>query len=324
MSARRPWRAAVIAGLVVFPRLAAGDALEITHVAPECVPSGRYARVTATATPADRVASAELQFRGEDEDAFYAARMARATDGAWRGSLPRPLRRLRRVEYRIVMTASDAQTSTTPVYAVDVRPDCEGVDAATEVAEPIVVRVPPGAPPVPPVPPAFSPAGVVAEAGPPPADKWRVAKWASGAVAAGGVAAVAAGAFSRERELPPAPDFALAGTAPGPGGVLSLSRDRLTVQVHVSGEPAAPLTFTWFFALPFGEPRPQACVTMSDTASIGAERPLVLQLSAELIVNGFCGFPTRAFDVDAGKLTIVVDGQVVHDETHELRMRVEP
>ena len=318
------WRGAVIAGLALFPLAASAEPIAITHAAAACIPAERYARVSATAAPADRVASAELQFRGDDGGAFYAARMSRGKDGAWSASLPRPLRRLSRVEYRVVMTASDAETSATPVFALEVRADCAGVDAASEVAEPIVVRVPADAPPVPPVPPAFSPAGVVADAGPPPRDKWRAAKWAAGVAAAGGVGAVAAGAFSRERELPPAPDFALGGTAPGPGGVLSISRDRLTIQVHVSGEPAAPLTFTWFFALQFGGSRPQACVTMSDTASIGPERPLTLDLSAGLVVNGFCGFPLRPFDVQTAKLTIVVDGAVVHDETRDLLLHVQP
>ena len=319
---RLPWRAAVMAGLLALPRAAAGDALEIAHTAAACVPADRYARVTATATPADRVASAELQFRGDGEGEFYAARMSRGDDGRWSGNLPRPLRRLRRVEYRIVMTASDTQTSATPVFALEVRADCANADAASEVAEPIVVRVPANAPPVPPVPPAFSPAGVVAEAGPPPRDKWRAAKWAAGVVAAAGVGAVAAGAFSRERELPPVPDFTLAGTTPVSGGVLSVSRDRLAVRVEVTGDHAEPLTFTWFYGLRQRSAL-EACVSMSGTATIGPERPLALELSAGLIVNGFCGF-LRNFDVETGRLTIVVEGQVVHDQTHDLRLHVEP
>ena len=317
MSATRRGRAAVIAGLLALPAAASADPVAITHEAPACVPAERYARVSATAAPADRVAAAELQFRGDEGGEVYAARMARGRDGSWSASLPRPLRHLKRVEYRIVMTATDAEKSTSPVFTVDVRPDCAGVDAASEVAEPIAVRVPVGAPPVPPVPPGFNPAGVVAVEGPPPRDKWRVAKWVAGAAAAAAVGAVAAGVTEGEEEVPPTPEFAITGTRPLPRGPISV-REGMIVFVDVTGEPPEALTFTWHFSLRLG---PQECLSMSDVATIGAERPLRLQLSAPLRANGFCG---SAYSTDNVRLAIIVDGQTAREVVRALRFEVVP
>lgn len=300
--------AAVLA--LASPGAAGARGLAIEHTPAACAPAERFLRVTATGEPAEAVASAELQFRGSAEGDWYAARMTRA-DGGWSAYLPRARRGTARVEYRIVMTAADAGTSSTPVHALAVAGDCAASDTAVEVASPIVVRVPAGAPPVPPVPPGFNPAGVVAAEGPPPGDKWKLATWIGGGVAAVAVGALASGAADRPEEPPDISDFAIAGLRPDPGASLSLQRDRLVVIVDVAGEPAEPLTFTWILGLR-RRGLFEACVTMTDVASIGAQRPQRLELSAPMRPSGFCAF-TFPIPVDNARLTIVVDGQVAHE-----------
>jgi hypothetical protein len=172
---------------------------------------------------------------------------------------------------------------------------------------------------MPPVPPGFSPAGVVAAAEPKAPDRRSKVKWASGAAAAAVLGGLVAGLGPGEPEPPAVPQFTIVNTSPGPGGDFSLSRDRLSVLVTVSGEPAEPLTLTWFFTL-HASIR-EACVTMTDTVSLGSERPVTLELSALVRINGFCG-PT--FNVNTAKLTIVVDGQVAHEVQQEHRLRVIP
>lgn len=318
----RVWTPWLVAAAVAL----AGDAsaavdLKVVHAPIECVPASRYARVVAGGAPAENVARAELQFRVRPDAAWYGVPMT--ADGAsWSATLPRPIAPLTQFEYRIVMTAPDlgtAETAALPVRVADDPAQC-AAQSSIAVASPIVVRVPPGAPLVPPVPPGFSPAGVVAPAGPEPRDKWKAVKWIAGAGAAAGIGAVAAGLGSAPPELPDVPDFAFSGTVPNPGGDFSLSRDRLTVFVLVSGDPRAPVTFTWFFQLrPVG--RPDACLTMTDTATIGSARPELVELSATMRQSGFCG---TTYQVDSGRLTIVVEGQVVRDVTQELPFRIVP
>jgi hypothetical protein len=299
------------AAALVLPAAApSGEGIAITHSAPSCAPADRYLRMTAAGSPADAVASAELQFRGGPDGDWYAARME-GRNGAWSAYLPRARRGTARVEYRIVMTGADAVTSATPVHVLAVEAACASGDSAVEVAAPIVVRVPAGAPLVPPVPPGFNPAGVVAAEGPPPGDKWKIAKWAGGAVAAATVGAFASGAADRPEEPPDISDFAIAGLRPDPGASLSLQRDRLVVLVDVAGEPAEPLTFTWILGLR-RRGLFEACVTMTDVATIGAQRPQRLELSAPMRPSGFCAF-TFPIPVDSARLTIVVDGQVAHE-----------
>lgn len=319
---RSRWAGRLATLVLVLPvPAAAGDAMAIRHVPVRCVPAERYARITAAATPAEKVARADLQFRVRSDGEWYSVGMAGGA-GEWSAMLPRPNRRLAQFEYRIVMAATDLATVETPAFAVTVAEDparCDAEPAAVvSVAAPIVVRVPPGAPLVPPVPSGFSPAGVVAPEGPAPRDKWKAVKWIAGAGAAAGISAAAAGVGPGPPELPPAPDFTLSGTVPNPGGDLSMSRDHLTVFVVVSGDPRAPVTFTWFFGL---QQEGRACVTMFDTATVGPTRPITIELSAVLRASGFCG---TTYPVDSGKLSIVVDGQVVHEVTQELPFRIVP
>lgn len=308
--------------VMAFPATSAAGALEVSHQPIECVATGRYARIVARGTPAENVARAEMQFRVRSDAAWYVVPMS-AADGSWSAALPRPVAPLTGFEYRIVMTATDLGTAETAALAVRVADDPSHCAAPSSiaVASPIVVRVPAGAPLVPPVPPGFSPAGVAAPAGPKAADKWKVVKWIAGAGAAAGIGAVAGGASSSTTTLPDVSEFRFSGTAPSPGSEISVSRDPISVFVEVSGEPRTPLTFTWSFGMnprdTFGGP----CVLMSDTAHIGSTRPVTVELMGMLRRQGLC---SASFDAINAKLTILVDGVIVREETQELPFRIVP
>jgi hypothetical protein len=302
-----------LAALALAAALPGAAPLEHTPVA--CVPTDRYTRISARAGAP--VAGAELQFRlGPDGD-WYAVRMT-AQGETWSGVLPRPQPRLERFEYRLAVTDARAAVSYSDAYAVAVGACAgDGAESAAEVAEPIVVRVPAGAPVVPPVPAGFSPAGVVGAEAPPRSSPWRKVAWIAGGVAAGGIAAAASGAGAGPAEPPNVPDFSIATVSPGPGSQLSISRDRVTVFVEVRGEPATPLTFSWVVGLSGGQRR-EPCLIMSDVAAIGSERPSRLALSAPLRTMGLCG---TVFDVLFVTVTIVVDGQVVREMTEPVTYR---
>ncbi len=304
------------AALVLAGTLAsAAETIGIAHGPAACVSPERYARVVATGTPPDAVASAEVVFRGDGGD-WYGVRMTRGT-GGWSAFLPRAQRGTAKVEYRIVMTDAGARPSASAAYALPVEEGCAGEDAAVQVSAPIVVRVPAGAPPVPPVPPGFNPAGVVAAEGPPSRDSWRLAKWIGGAAAAAAVGAIAAGVTEREDDVPPTPDFAITGTRPLPRGPVSV-REGILVFVDVTGEPAGALTFTWQFSLRAGL---QECLSMSGGAAIGAERPVRLELSAPLRASGSCG---SSFNTDNVRLAILVGGETAREVVREMRFQVVP
>ena len=89
--------------------------------------------------------------------------------------------------------------------------------------------------------------------------------------------------------------------------------------VTVSGEPRAPLDFTWVFQLRAPGFR-EACVTITGVASVGPERPVTLELTAPFH-ESFCG---SRYDVVSTQLTILVEGQIVHDATENLVYHVVP
>ena len=58
---------------------------------------------------------------------------------------------------------------------------------------------------------------------------------------------------------------------------------------------------------------------MTSTATIGPERPTTIALTAPLRRYGFCG---NAYTTATATLTIVVDGRVAREVTHELALNV--
>ena len=85
-------------------------------------------------------------------------RRGRGTE--WSAVLPRPVRPLARLDYRIVMRTSDATETSTPPVSARVGDDTEcgrPGRSSPDVAAPIVVQVPKGAPLVPPFRPASVP-----------------------------------------------------------------------------------------------------------------------------------------------------------------------
>ena len=281
-----------------------------------CVAAERYARISARATAP--LAGAELQFRPAADSGWYAVRMTAQGD-TWSGMVPRAQGRLARFEYRIAARDEKAEVVATPVYAVTVGACAAAAETVAEVGEPIVIRVPAGAPVVPPVPAGFSPAGVIAAEAPARPSPWRKVAWVAGGAAAAAVGAVASGATENPPEAVVVPDFAIAGVTPPSGSDVSASRDRVTVLVDVTGEPRDRITFAWVAGLRSAGASGEPCLLMTGRANIGPERPIALVLSAPLQRRGFCG---NTYTTTSMTLTILVDGRVAREVTAPVELRI--
>ena len=291
----------------------AAGRIAIDHAPVDCVPYDRYARIVATGAPADGVATAHLQFRAGGDGGWYSVGMA-AEGTAWSAFLPRPIRPLARLEYRIVMRSSDAGEAATPAISVRVGGDaaeCAGPQSSAEVAAPIVVRAPRGAPLVPPVPAGFSPAGVVAAEDPVRSSRLKTA--AVGAGLAGGIAGTV---LLRDDEALPLADllgstqFAFSGMAPAPGSVLSFSRDQVSVFVAVTGRVPAPFTISWNFDL-IGVGGGVVCAFMGGRTRVTSATPTTATLTGPLLPLGACG---ERFDVDRARLRVTLSTRVLIQE----------
>jgi hypothetical protein len=320
----RTKRRGLLAALVLsLPVTATAATIEIRHTPVECVPRDRYARIAATGAPAEGVAAAEVQFRVGAQDAWYSVRMA-SEGGEWSAFLPRPMRPLAHFEYRIVMRSADLQEAATAPFAVRIgegSAECGGTQGAVVADAPIVVRVPAGAPVAPPVPPGFSPAGVVAaqEVAPKSGStkKWIALAGVAGAAAAG---AVIAGSAAQPAPLPAGvPAFQFFGANPVPGSVLSLSSDRVSVSLRITGERRFSLDLLWRIDLLGSGESP--CAIMFGTRNIDAARPQVADLTARPVTSGACG---PRFDVANARITIMIEGQLAYDQTHRLPYHFEP
>ena len=143
--------------------------------------------------------------------------------------------------------------------------------------------------------------------------------WIAGGAAAATVGTLASG--QAESEPPPviAPEFAITASTPASGSDLSASRDSLSVVVEVTGEPRKPLSFTWVLSLRVGVFAGEPCLVMTDTATIGPERPTTIALTGPIRRYGFCG---NAYTTSTVTLTILVDGRVAKQVTRDLALNV--
>jgi hypothetical protein len=321
----------MVAGLTVALALAArsrasAGSIDIRHDPVACVTVDRYARTSATGSPAQQVGSAELQFREGARSGWYAVRMAPEGD-AWSGILPKPMRALERFEYRIVMTSADLEAASTAPFPVRVSDaaDCPGATQSAEAS--IVVRVPAGAPVMPPVPAGFSPAGVVAA--PEPATrgawktKWLVATGIAGGL--GGAIAVAAAHPDANRE----PDrstltieFPRTAQESAFNTAISVSRPTLVLQMRVSDGPRTPLDLLW--RVEWHSPEHDTiCIATGGTVSVAAApRPVSVNLApSRFEVSPVCG---ERFSVQTGHITVSVDGRLVFDDTRAMPYRFQP
>ena len=291
--------------------------IEIAHQPVSCVPVDRYLHVTARGVPAGEVASAELQFRAGGTE-WYAVRMA-SDAGTWSAYLPRPTARLARIEYRIAMAGADSAMATSGPHVVPVSAECAAAESTVEVASPILVRVPKDAPVVPPVPVGFSPAGVLlanAPAPKPPSKAKGAALLAGGAALAGGaVAATRGGEHGEPAELPTF-DYFSTFITPSSGNVITLGTSELSAVVTVRGGRLVPLIAIWRLELLRGG---DECAFAADVTELAPTRPLGVFLTAPVRATGGCG---PSFEVQNGRLTIVVEGQMVYDRTLPMTFRV--
>ena len=309
-------RAFVAVALATSAGLASAGSIEIRHEPVPCAAPDRYLRVSASAVPPEQVASAELQFRESPSGGWYAVRMA-VEGGVWSAVLPRPVRPLQGFEYRLVMVSPKLETTETAATAVRVAEDaaqCSEAHSSLEVAAPIVVRVPAGAPAVPAVPPGFSPAGVVAATEPAPA-KSRKAKTAwivgGGAAVAGVVAAVAGSSATQPLGGPP--EFTFVGATPNPGATVRIG-SVIALNVLPSARNGVTLAFRW--RADFLSIGPDAGCVVSMSGSIANAIPTIpVQLSGPLVRSNQCRPPVI---VAIGFLTITIAGDLVYGEALDL------
>jgi hypothetical protein len=302
--------------MAMLPSVHAVAALTVEHEALSCVPVDRYARIGARAGTGTAAAAASLQFRTAADGDWYAVRMTSSSDGEWVAHLPRPARGLGHLEYRIVMTGSDATSSATEPVTVRVADaaDCAS-PAVSSLSMPIAITVPPGAPVVPPVPSGLSPAGVIVAEAAEPAKKGRIIAGAViGAAVVGATAAAIAGSSGQATPNPPAiPEFTFNGTSPLPGTVLPPVGNPLSVLMVASSRPTVSVPLLWRVELTAAG---RICLTMSGSFTI-ADGPLSVALNALLIAgpNGGCG---SSFTTDTLRVTITGQGVLTYDITHTL------
>ena len=280
--------------LLLLAASADARAFEVVHEPVTCVPTGRFARMMARGNPAAAVASAEAQFRTHAAADWYRVRLT-AANGGWEGLLPQPTASLSRFEYRIVLTGTDASTSETGPFGVDVSPEGCPVRDHSVAQGSVVVQVPPGAPLVPPVPAGFSPIGALL----PEADTNRAptrtasrrAKvlFIGAAVVGGATAALVAGGGERvaDGDAPPiVPIFRYTTTIPPPGSSVSIRSGQFGIVVTMDEQPSGVLEVEFSSTLSTAGGSP--CADMNGIVR-GVRQPLGVVLNAPLRVLGPCG-----------------------------------
>jgi hypothetical protein len=139
-------------------------AFSVDHKAIDCIVAGRFTRVEARFTPAERVARARVYFRATGTPLFYYVEL-HSEAGAFGGFLPQAKKETERVEYYVQATdASFAEARTAELGARVVKSEAECKNELAVAALPmakLVVGGPSGAAIVP---VGFQPAGIAGAA----------------------------------------------------------------------------------------------------------------------------------------------------------------
>ncbi len=219
----------LLGSLAPFGAPAAAQAPVIDHQQVACVVAEKFALFSARFDPAENVARARVHFRAEGGPVWYYVEM-KPQAGAFQGTLPKPRKSTKKIQYYIEVVDKAFAESRTPEYAPDVvdgaaacgvRKALAGVANAASV----VVSGPAGAPLIP---AGFASSGIVAAGAAAGVAVGAAAGISTAAIVAGvvgGGAAVAGGvaiAAGGQREttttttttLPPNLTGSWAGTAP--------------------------------------------------------------------------------------------------------------
>ena len=135
------------AGLIIIASRANAQAPSIEHSPVACAVAGRFPRMEARFTPAEKVAAARVLFQGENVKEWYAVAM-KAEGAAFSGVLPQPKKSLKSFRYYIEVTDKDVGASRTPEYTtavVDSAGACRGMVAATLASASVLIQGPAGA-----------------------------------------------------------------------------------------------------------------------------------------------------------------------------------
>lgn len=212
--------------VVLAPAGVAAEGLQIAHDGVSCVVAGQFPKLLARVGPAPAVGRARVHFRAVGTSAWYFVEMTRDAD-TWTGVLPKPSASLSRFTYYVEATGTSFEEARTLEYSPRVvreRGECEAraFVAAVSATGPTLVGAPFGAPAAPagfaPLSPAVASAaagGGVAGSG---SSTGLVLGVAGGALAAGGVALLAAGGKDEAAptaQAPPASGAGSGSTSPG-------------------------------------------------------------------------------------------------------------
>jgi hypothetical protein len=199
MPHRFPLDAGLLAISCALACVTAAEDVTIEHDGLSCVVAEKFVRLEANFKPAS-VGRARAYFRAADTPSWYYVEM-RPEASAFYGTLPKPQKTIKRIDYYIEAVATGFQEARTNEFDPEVVPDggaCSRKGAIAILGEGarIVVKGPAGAPAVP---PGFLAAGMVSEAGSSGSSAAAhgsgktIALVAGGAAVVGGVALAAGG-----------------------------------------------------------------------------------------------------------------------------------
>src|SRR5512136_2614568 len=120
-----PSWAALATLLALASPASADEALAIQHQAVHCVVAGKFPQLDACFEPSTRVARARVYFRGEGGPDWYYVEMKPEAQ-CFRGTLPRPKKSLRQLQYYVAVTDQDFTESRTEEYTTAVVGSKEG------------------------------------------------------------------------------------------------------------------------------------------------------------------------------------------------------
>jgi hypothetical protein len=119
---RRPWITGLLGMSLFAPARLHAQAVTIAHQPVGCVVAGHFAVFEARFDPAASVARARVYFQGEGMADWYFVDM-KPRDDAFQGTLPKPTKSLKRINYYIEVLDQTAAGSRTADFAPEVVPE---------------------------------------------------------------------------------------------------------------------------------------------------------------------------------------------------------
>jgi hypothetical protein len=278
----------------------------ITHDGVDCVVAGVFPVIQATLDPPGEVARARVYFHAGGTPHWYYVDMTSAGDGAYAGTLPRPLESLDHLDYYIQTLAPGFVEARSPEYSAQVVTGSQGCPAGlrtattmSSVPSALLVGAPEGAPAIP---PGFSNVSLVGGAGGAGGVSTGVLVGIGAAAGAAGIAVAAGGGGGDGAGT----QGGAGGTAPPAGG---------TPEPQPTPTPAPDVSGRWVGSFD-DSPSATECYTTAglslDLQQNGMNVTGTYQLTIRTATpppGGTC--PVGPGDVVSGALSGVVNGDTI-------------